>query len=61
MIEIKISGKCKGCPACELDISQILNGLFPVETTVYCRNVRLCEHLEKYIAERIAAEQADEE
>lgn len=61
MIEVTISGKCRGCPACELDISRMLSGIVQVEATVYCRNSRLCDHLERFIEARLlAAEQADE-
>jgi len=62
MIEVKVSGKCVGCPACDLEVSRLFVDLVPAEATVYCRNARLCEHLEKFISDRaLAAEQAEKE
>ena len=62
MIEVKISGKCVGCPACDLEVTRFYSGHVSKETAVYCRNAPLCQHLEKYISDRLlAAEQAEKE
>lgn len=62
MIEVKISGKCVSCPACDLEVNRLFSGLVTKETTVYCRNAQLCRHLEKFISDRLlAAEQAEKE
>ena len=61
MIEVKISGKCKGCPALELDVVRLMSALGCVEAAVNCKNALLCEHLEHHIKSRLfAANQADE-
>ena len=53
MIELKITGKCAGCPAIDLiyDSKEMKREgkaimVFP---SIKCRNAKLCQRLERYI------------
>lgn len=55
MIELKATGKCVGCPACDPEFSKLFSFDIPIEPMVFCRNSAICEHLEKYIADKLSA------
>lgn len=47
MIELKITGRCEGCPGRDLELNEFEDGT--VEVT--CRNLELCQHIERHIVE----------
>lgn len=61
MIEVKVTGKCVGCPGCDLEVNKLFANIVPKETLVYCRNSNLCHHLEKYISDQLTAAGQPEE
>ncbi len=46
-IELKISGRCEGCPGLDLQLDEFEDGI----AEVYCRNLELCQHIERHIIE----------
>jgi len=51
MIELRVEGKCKGCPMIEPEIHKMYAGGRIEELSVSCKNLPLCQHLEMYIAQ----------
>ena len=52
MIELKVTGKCLGCPALKIaNIQYFVEGERPAETMIRCANQRICDHLEKRLRE----------
>ncbi len=50
MIEIKLTGKCAGCPCCDAVISTMYGDGMPVLTGIRCEHQELCDRLEAYLA-----------
>ena len=46
-IELKISGRCEGCPGRDLQLVEFEDGT----AEVCCRNLELCQHIERHIVE----------
>lgn len=53
MVELKLTGKCAGCPCFELSDEKLTFGDGHVETVVFCDNHDLCDHLEKRLKEAL--------
>jgi len=51
-IELKISGKCQGCPAAEPVLERFYAGS-NTELVARCKNLQLCQHLEKHLMQYI--------
>ena len=47
MIELKITGRCESCPGRDLKLNEFEDG----SAEVYCRNLELCQHIERHIIE----------
>lgn len=47
-IELMIHGRCEGCPGRDLELIEPANGDPP---EVRCRNLDLCQHIERHILE----------
>ncbi len=47
-IELNITGRCEGCPALDLEITEFTDGTPP---EAHCRNLDLCQHIERHIVE----------
>ena len=47
MIELKITGRCEGCPWRDLELNEFEDGTAEVR----CRNLELCQHIERHIIE----------
>lgn len=47
MIELKIAGRCEGCPGRDLELNEFEDGT----AEVTCRNLELCQHIERHIVE----------
>ena len=45
MIELKIAGRCEGCPGRDLELNEFEDGT----AEVHCRNLELCQHIERHI------------
>lgn len=62
MIELKLSGKCVGCPAIDPDVISLCgDGDVIVEQLVRCNNAGLCGHLEDHLEEKLRAQIAAEQ
>ena len=53
MVELKLTGKCAGCPCFDADVRKLYSGDKCVETVVICDNQDLCDHLEKHLKEAL--------
>ena len=53
MVELRLTGKCAGCPAFDPNIEKFYSGDICVETVVICANHELCNHLEKHLKEAL--------
>ena len=51
MVELKLTGKCAGCPCFDADARKLYSGGVCVETVVTCTNQDLCDHLEQHLKE----------
>ena len=49
MVELKLTGKCAGCPCFDADVRK----LYSIETVLICTNQELCDHLEKHLKEEL--------
>lgn len=57
MITINLTGKCENCPAIDPTIRKLYAGDEVAGIFISCENNTLCEHLERYIAKNLAAEE----
>ena len=53
MVELKLTGKCAGCPCFDADVRKLYSGDVCVETVVICTNQDLCDHLEQHLKEAL--------
>ena len=53
MVELKLTGKCAGCPCFDADVRKLYSGDICVETVVICANQDLCDHLEQRLKEEL--------
>ena len=53
MVELKLTGKCAGCPCFDTDVRKLYSGGVCVETVVICANQDLCDHLEQHLKEAL--------
>ena len=53
MVELKLTGKCAGCPCFDADVRKLYSGDVCVETVVICANQDLCDHLEQHLKEAL--------
>ena len=53
MVELKLTGKCAGCPCFDADVRKLYSGDICVETVVICTNQGLCDHLEQHLKEAL--------
>ena len=51
MVELKLTGKCAGCPCFDADVRKLYSGDVCVETVIICANQDLCDHLEQHLKE----------
>lgn len=50
MIELKATGKCKGCPEVSPTVVKLYAaGGLPIDTAVNCKNQALCNNIEKHL------------
>ena len=49
MIELRITGECKGCPGIDLKITTLYCDGLPAETRVSCKNAKLCGSIAKHL------------
>ena len=54
MVEVKLTGKCKGCSEFEAKVSKLYSFDGPTATMVTCENELLCDHLERYLKETLS-------
>lgn len=47
-IELKITGRCEGCPGQDLELVEFTDETPP---EVRCRNLDLCQHIERHIVD----------
>lgn len=58
MIEVKVTGKCIGCPALDIEPTKLIfSGHTAYETLIKCKNEPLCERLEKMFQEKYGVEE----
>ena len=50
-IELKVTGRCKGCPGFDPELNELYGNGEPCETVATCRNLELCQHIERHIVE----------
>lgn len=53
MVELKLTGKCAGCPCFDADVRKFYSGDVCVESVIICANQELCDHLEKHLKEAL--------
>lgn len=53
MVEVKLTGKCDGCPRFEPTAEHLYSNDGRVLSFVICDNQELCDHLERYLKETI--------
>ena len=53
MVELKLTGKCAGCPCFDADVRKSYSGDICVESVVICANQDLCDHLEQHLKEAL--------
>ena len=49
MIELRVTGKCEGCPGIDLKISTLYCDGLPTETRVSCKNAKLCDSIANHL------------
>lgn len=53
MVEVKLTGKCDGCPRFEPTAERLYSTDGRTMSFVICENQELCDHLERYLKETI--------
>ena len=53
MVELKLTGKCAGCPCFDADVRKLYSGDIYIETVLICTNQDLCDRLEKHLKEEL--------
>ena len=53
MVELKLTGKCAGCPCFDSDAEKLTLGDGRVETVILCTNQDLCDYLEQHLKEAL--------
>ena len=53
MVELKLTGKCAGCPCFDADVRKFYSGDVCVESVVICANQDLCDHRKQHLKEAL--------
>ena len=53
MVELKLTGKCAGCPCFDADVRKSYSGDVCVATVIICANQDLCDYLEQHLKEAL--------
>lgn len=53
MVEVKLTGKCAGCPSFEPVAEHLYSNDRRVQTFVMCEKQELCDRIERYLKETL--------
>lgn len=60
MIELKPTGKCRGCSDLSVEVRKAYGDDGFLDAWVVCEHQGLCDHLERYLENRIRGQIAEE-